>query len=89
MLENMRYSGELQLIKKYCHECECKLIQEEGFGYSIIDKKSRRRIVTDRNLIIYEANELRKIHKLEDSLKEERDFRKRRKIRAKLANIGK
>ena len=60
MLENMRYLGELQLIKKYCHECECKLIQEEGFGYSIIDKKNRRRIVTDRDLIIYEANELEK-----------------------------
>ena len=76
-------SDAFELYREYCRKCGCKLIIEEGFGYSIVDKK-RRRIVILKECIMQEASELNQIHKLEDKLKSEKDFKKRRLIKSHL-----
>ncbi len=71
-----------ELILEYCRRCGCELtFSVHGFGYVLRDKK-RKIEVLDRNDIILEATKLNKIHKLEEQLETEKDFKKRRLIQS-------
>ena len=72
------------LIRQYCKSCGCTLEEDTlELGWILSDGKRSVRIF-DFNKVCEEASKLKTMHKLEDSLKNERDFRKRRKIRNKL-----
>ena len=83
MFESLPSEGN-ELILEYCRKCGCSITQDiKGFGFVVRDKK-RAVTVTDLSLVMQEATKLHKIHKLEEQLENEPDYRKRRKIRSKL-----
>lgn len=74
-----------QLILEYCKKCGCELFQD-NVGYVLRDGK-REITIWDLKDVIPEATKLHKLHKLEEKLKDERDYKIRRKIISHLYNI--
>ena len=73
----MNYDS-MYLIQEYCKKCDCVLIQD-NLGYVLRDGK-REISIWNASDIINEVTKLHKLHKLENKLKDERNYRKRRKI---------